>query len=444
MKRLFMQSALVLAAASLTLAGCGGGNNNNAGGESSPTASASASPSASASDAPASDAPAEKVKLTMGSWRTEDTAVYAKVIAEFNKKYPNIEIEFAPTKNTEYNTVLSTQLQAGEGPDIIHLRPYAAGIALGDAGYIEPINGLPGLDAFPADVMAAATGKDGKVYGVPMALNTVAVMYNKKIFSDNNLQAPQTWDDFLKLCQTLKDKGITPFGFGAKDGWILSMTQGAIGPAAYGGNDFAAKLTKGEAKFTDQPYVDSISIMNDLTPYFPDKFTGIAYEDMRTMFATGQAAMYILGDFDVSVIQGLNPDIDLGVFPIPSKIGGSPTVTTYVDGSYAVNAKSKHIEEAKKFLEFAATTDFGNLFANEMKRVSPIPGVTVNDPVISQFAQLATSSATPYLMVTNFNAGNPTTKSTLETSLQAMYLGQSDAKKVAEDVQKSADTWFKP
>ncbi|BBI36485.1 ABC transporter substrate-binding protein [Cohnella abietis] len=437
MKRVYSLGTVVLLSTSLVVSGCGSNNKAN---ESSP--SNSATPSASSS---ASNGSGEKVKLTMGSWRTDDKAVYEKVFAEFNKQYPNIEIDFSPTKSTEYNTVLNTALQTGEGPDIIHLRPYAAGIGLGDSGFIEPINGLPGLEVFPADVMAASTGKDGNVYGVPMALNTVGIMYNKKIFKDNNLEVPKTWDELLKVSQSLKDNKIIPFGFGAKDGWILSMTQGAIGPAGYGGNEFVDKLLKGEKKFTDEEYVQSLQLMKDLVPYFPDKFTGIGYEDMRTFFATEQAAMYVLGDFDVGVIQTMNPALELGVFPIPSKVAGaSPTVSTYVDGSYAVNAASKHKEEAKKFLEFATSKEFGNLFANEMKRVSPIPGVTATDPVIAQFAELANTASTPYLMVTNFNSGNPTTKVTLENSMQALYLNNMDAKKVAEELQKNVDTWFKP
>lgn len=444
MKHLFKQVALLLCVIAVVLAGCSGkgsGGNNN-GNANTPTPDNSGTSTATVSPSPTPEA---KVKLVMGSWRTDDKAIYEKVFAEFNKQYPNIEIEFSPTKSTEYNTVLSTALQTGEGPDIIHLRPYSAGIELGDAGYIEPINGLPGLEVFPADVLAASTNKEGKVYGVPMALNTVAIMYNKKIFKDNNLEIPKTWDELIQLSQTLKDNKVIPFGFGAKDGWILSITQGVIGPAGYGGNSFVDKLLKGEKKFTDAEYVSSIQIMQDLAPFFPDKFTGISYEDMRTMFATEQAAMYVLGDFDVSVIQSMNPALDLGVFPVPSKVAGaSPTVSTYVDGSYAVNANSKHKEEAKKFLEFATSSEFGNLFANEMKRVSPIPGVTVNDPIIAEFAELANTVSTPYLMVTNFNSGNPTTKVTLETSLQAFYLDKMNAQQVAEELQNNADTWFKP
>nr|WP_240951665.1 extracellular solute-binding protein [Bacillus sp. RO2] len=98
----------------------------------------------------------DSVTLTIGSWRTEDSANYQKVIEAFNKKHPEIKVEFKPSKNTEYNTILNTSLQAGEGPDIIHLRPYAPGRELAKAGYVEPIDGLNGLDTFPDETLQAS------------------------------------------------------------------------------------------------------------------------------------------------------------------------------------------------------------------------------------------------------------------------------------------------
>ncbi|RED64718.1 ABC transporter substrate-binding protein [Cohnella lupini] len=439
MKRLF-SSAVILLLMSAVLAACGGNNNKEVSGSSeSPSSSSSSSPSSSNAST------GEKVKLTMGSWRTDDKAVYEKIIKEFNKQYPNIEIEFAPTKSTEYNAVLSTALQTASGPDIIHLRPYAAGIALGEAGYIEPINDLKGLDVFSKDVLAASTGKDGKTYGVPMALNIVAIMYNKDLFAKYNLAEPKTWDELIQISKTLKENDVTPFAMGTKDSWILSLTQGAIGPSIYGGTEFAQGLVSGQKKFTDPAYVKSLQTMKDLQEFFPDKYTGIGSEDMRTLFVTGQAAMYVMGDFDLSVVKSMNPEMNVDVFPVPSQsAGGSPTVTTYVDGSYAVNTYSKHKEEAKKFLEFTTTKEFGNLFANEMKRVSPIPGVVASDPLVAKYAGFADSISTPYVMVTNFNGGNPTTKVTLENEMQAMYFGKKTPDEVAQAVQSITDTWFKP
>ncbi|AIQ62847.1 sugar ABC transporter substrate-binding protein [Paenibacillus stellifer] len=429
MKRIFKHTATLMLLASVALAGC----SSNSGGNAAATEGAAASPAT---------ASGEKVKLTMGSWRTDDKEVYDKIIAAFNKQYPNIEIDFSPTKSTEYNTVLNTALQTGGGPDIIHLRPYAAGIALGDSGYVEPINGLKGLDAFSKDVLAAATGKDGNIYGVPMGLNTVAIMYNKDIFAKYNLQIPSTWNELVDTAKKLKENKVTPFAMGTKDGWILSITHSALGPSAYGGSAFAEQLVSGEKKFTDPAYVKSLQLMKDLSPYFADNFTGVSYEDMRTLFVTGQAAMYIMGDFDAGVIESQNPDLHFDVFPVPPQsAGGSPTVTTYVDGSFGVNANSKHKEEAKKFLEFAASQEFGNLFSNEMKRVSPVPGVSVSDPVVAKFAEYANTISTPYVLLANFGVGNPTTKVTMENDMQALFFDKMTAEKVAEDMQASSDKW---
>jgi raffinose/stachyose/melibiose transport system substrate-binding protein len=432
MKRLFSGAVLTMVATSSMLVAC-----------SSNTATPSATPGTASTSSPTA-APQEKVKLTIGSWRTEDTDAYTKIIAEFKKKNPNIDIEFKPTKNTEYNTALNTSLQSGNGPDIIHLRPYAAGAALADAGYLEPLTGIKGMDVFSKDTLLAATGKDGKVYGVPTVFSSTQVFYNKKIFQKYNLQEPKTWDELLKTADTLKKNNVTPFAFGSKEGWILSLTQGTLGPSVYG-TDFMKKILSGDANFKSPEFVSSIKTLKDLTPYFPDNYVGIGMDDMRNMFVTEQAAMMVMGDWEYAVMKKTNPDLQMDVFPVPPmKADGKPTVTTWVDGSYAVNAKSAHKQEALKFMEFLTTKEFGALAVNELQKPSTIPGVAATDPLVAKIAKNADTISTPYAAVVYFNAGNPTTKATLENSIQGMYLNKLTPEQVTEEVQKSADTWFKP
>ena len=83
---------------------------------------------------------AEKVNLTFWSWRTEDVDAYNKFIAAFNEKHPDINIEFVAYRNTEYNTILATALQAGSGPDILHLRAYGGMEPLAKAGYLMALD----------------------------------------------------------------------------------------------------------------------------------------------------------------------------------------------------------------------------------------------------------------------------------------------------------------
>ncbi|TVY10184.1 ABC transporter substrate-binding protein [Paenibacillus cremeus] len=429
MKRV-LSGALTIVAATSMLAACSSNNTNTA------------QPNTTTTPAPAANQ--EKVKLTIGSWRTEDVDAYAKIIAEFKKSNPNIDLEFKPTKNTEYNTALNTALQSGSGPDIIHLRPYAAGAALADAGYLEPLDNIKGMSVFSKDTLLAATGSNGKVYGVPTVFSSTQVFYNKKIFQKYNLQEPKTFDDLIKIADTLKKNKVTPFAFGSKEGWILSLTQGALGPSVYG-TDFVKKILSGDANFKSPEFVNSMKQMKDLTPYFPDNYVGISMDDMRNMFVTEQAAMMIMGDWEYAVMKKTNPDLQMDVFPVPPvKADGKPTVTTWVDGSFAVNAKSAHKQEALKFMEFLTTKEFGTLAVNELQKPSTIPGIAAKDPLVAKISKYADTISTPYAAVVYFGSGNPTTKATLENSLQGMYLNKLTPEQVTDDVQKSADTWFKP
>ncbi|MDA5109575.1 extracellular solute-binding protein [Brevibacillus thermoruber] len=421
-------AASVVLAAAMALAGCSGGGET-------------AKPSGEQGGSQGGQGGSGQVTLTMNSWRVEDTEGYKKIIQAFEAENPGIKIDFKPLKATEYDTILNTALQSDSGPDILQLRPYAPGVSLAEAGHLEPLDNLPGIREFPQDVLAAATGKDGKVYGVPLSLNSTQIYYNKKIFDQYGLKEPKSWDELIATAKTLKEKGVVPFAFGAKEGWLLSLSHGVIAPGTYNGNAFVDKLLKGESTFTSPEFVKSLQRMQELAPYFPENFVGLELNDIRTMFFTEKAAMFINGSFELEGLKKMNPDLPIDFFPMPTD-DGSTVLTTWVDGSYAVNAKSKHKQEALKFLAFMTTKKFGELFAGEFKRISAVPGVSTDDPLVNKMAEMSQSIATPYLMVVHFAEGNPSTKKTLENALQGMYLGKLTPEQVAQEVQKSAEKWF--
>jgi raffinose/stachyose/melibiose transport system substrate-binding protein len=421
-------AASVVLAAAMALAGCSGGGET-------------AKPSGEQGGSQGGQGGSGQVTLSMHSWRVEDTEGYKKIIKAFEAENPGIKIDFKPFKATEYNTILNTALQSDSGPDILQLRPYAPGVSLAEAGHLEPLDNLPGIHDFPKDVLAAATGKDGKVYGVPLSLNSTQIYYNKKMFDQYGLKEPKSWDELIATAKTLKEKGVVPFAFGAKEGWLLSLSHGVIAPGTYNGNAFVDKLLKGEVTFTSPEFVKSLQRMQELTPYFPENFVGLELNDIRTMFFTEKAAMFINGSFELEGLKKMNPDLQIDFFPMPTD-DGKAVLTTWVDGSYAVNAKSKHKQEAMKFLEFMTTKKFGELFAGEFKRISAVPGVSTDDPLVNKMAEMSQSIATPYVMVVHFAEGNPSTKKILENALQGMYLGKMTPDQVAQEVQKSAESWF--
>ena len=101
------------------------------------------------------------VKLTFWSWRAEDKWAYDRMIKVFEQKNPGIKVEFIPFKPTEYNTIISTALTAGKGPDIVHLRAYGNLETFTSAGYIAPLDftSVPELKTFSRTLMEGAKGR---------------------------------------------------------------------------------------------------------------------------------------------------------------------------------------------------------------------------------------------------------------------------------------------
>ncbi|KIL41642.1 sugar ABC transporter substrate-binding protein [Gordoniibacillus kamchatkensis] len=388
----------------------------------------------------------DPVKLVMYSWRPEDKDGYAKIVAEFEKDNPDIKVEFKPFKSTEYNTILTNALQSGTGVDVLQLRPYDGAKALADAGYLTPVDKVKGIENIPDSYLDAARGSDKKVYGIPIMLNNAVIFYNKKLFDDNGLQVPQTWDEFVKTCDALKAKNIIPIAQSGKAAYLLSTTHAVIGPSAYGGGtDFMNAVLSGATNFKDAKFVESIKRMKQLEAYFPKDFVAIEDKDAQALFYTSKAAMYINGSQRLETFETNKVAFPVEFMPgLSGKKGDPAPIATWVDGSYGIAKSSKHQEQALKLIEFIASKKFGQMYSDELTRVSPINGVAPKHPQLQKMAAYAEKNSTPYLLLTKFSQGTPTTKTTFEDSLQGMYIGKLTPEKVAEDTQASADKWFKP
>jgi ABC-type glycerol-3-phosphate transport system substrate-binding protein len=393
----------------------------------------------------AEPAKGEPVELVMYSWRPEDKEAYAKFISEFEKKHSNIKVKFKPFKSTEYNTILTNSLTSGTGVDIVQLRPYSGAESIADAGYLLPIDDVKGVSDIPKAYLDAARGSDQKVYGVPLSINSAVIFYNKKLFEENGLQAPQTWEELLQVSQAFQQKGIVPIAQAGKAAYLLSIAHSVIGPGAYGGNEYVEKLLTGEVNFNDAAFKESVKRMQELAPFFPPDFIGIDDKDAQALFYTGKAAMYINGSYRLETFEKQNPGMPIDIVPALAKEkGGENPMINWVDGSYGITKSTKHPEEAKLFIEFLASKEFGQMFSDDLNRLSAIAGVTPKHPLVQKMTQLSEKSMAPFLMLVHFGEGTPTTKTTFEDSLQGLYIDKLNVDQVAEATQASADKWFKP
>jgi raffinose/stachyose/melibiose transport system substrate-binding protein len=183
----------------------------------------------------------KKVHLTVLSWRPEDTAGYQKIFSAYEKSHPNVQVDFKGIKATDYLAVLPNEVKKAQGgPDVVQLKPYGPIQSLITGGNLVPLDGKVGVSGWPAQTLQAAKGQqDGKLYGVPFALQTIQVLYNKKIFADQHITPPTTWGDLMAVSAKLKKAGITPMATSGLQPWVLAIDHQIFGATRDGGGDFS-------------------------------------------------------------------------------------------------------------------------------------------------------------------------------------------------------------
>jgi raffinose/stachyose/melibiose transport system substrate-binding protein len=390
--------------------------------------------------------PALAQELSFWSWRQEDRAQYEGFIKTFEAANPGITVKLETFEAATYHTLLSTALAGGTGPDLMMVRAYGGMEAIASANYLEPLSvaTVPNLEGFAESAILAETMRsDGKLYAVPFASQTQFVIYNKDIFDANGIEEPQTWADLLALSQKIKDAGLIPFANGTATAWQNETITADLVYSTMG-RSFYDDLVAGKADFTDERFTKGLAALKEISAYFPDGFIGLDYPSAQQLFASGMASMFAGGSYELATFKTLNPDINLGVFAAPGVTAeDEKLVGIYYDGGYAANAKTANKEAALKFLNYVASKDFGQAFANSLNNISTVPGVTFDNPLLGEVAELNQHSI-PSMMLVHFRFAEPSGSVLLQEEVQKLMAGQTTPEAAGERITKELATWYKP
>jgi raffinose/stachyose/melibiose transport system substrate-binding protein len=362
------------------------------------------------------DAPNAKVSLTMGSWRADDVVQMNRLLAEYSKIKPNVEIKFQPTNPPDYNSTLRLQLEGGTGPDLMYARSYATGQELFAMGYFGDCTDIPGLTQnFTASNLAPWRTPNGKMFAVPFAAVSHGVYYNKTIFQKEGVSIPQTWEDFLAVCKTLSAKGYTPLANGVADEWdILECFFLGLVPNYIGGASSRVQYETGAKKLNDADFTAAFKAMADAAPYLPKGYESVTYNDSQALFNTQQAVMFMDGSWTAGVYA--DAGFEWGVFALPAPAGKKTAITFHPDMAITYNAHSKHVQEAKDFLAWLATKD-GATIASAALPLGFFP--MINFPI-----QLADPHANEFLAL---NAGKETDARFVWPQFMSLYAPMNQA-----------------
>ncbi len=399
----------------------------------------------------ASAAMAQDAELIIESWRNDDLAIWQdKIIPAFEAQNPGIKVKFTPSAPAEYNAVLNSKLDAGSAGDIITCRPFDASLALYDAGHLADLSDLGGMANFSDVAKSGWSTDDGSAtYCVPMASVIHGFIYNKDAFSELGLEVPQTEAEFFAVLEKIKEDGsYIPMAMGTNDQWeAATMGYNNIGPNYWKGEEGRNALIAGEQKLTDEGWIAPFRQLAKWGDYLGDGYEAQTYPDSQNIFTLGRAAIYPAGSWEIS---GFNTqaDFEMGAFNPPvANAGDTCYISDHTDIGIGMNTASANPEAAKTFLDWVASSEFSNIFANELPGFFPLSSaeVQLNDPLAQEFIswrdKCESSIRSTYQILSR---GTPNLENDTWNASVAVIKGEESPEDAAKRLQDGLASWYAP
>jgi raffinose/stachyose/melibiose transport system substrate-binding protein len=330
-------------------------------------------------------------ELVIESWRKDDQIFWDRVIIPaFQRKHPGIRLKFAPEEVLQYDGRLYSRLSARTAGDVIFCRPFDGGLRLNERGFLHPLT-EKNLENFSTEARRGWTTDDGKTtYCLPVAYVIHAIFYNKQIFRELHLEPPQTLAEFMdRLHHIAVAQKSTPLALGTADMWeATQVVFTGMGPNFWEGEKGRTGLIKGSKKFTDPEFIKAWRMMSRLKPFMHPKQKEMSNSDIQLLFATGNAAMYPTGSWDIDFLRSTSfaykKNIDMGVFKPPVEHKHQRChLSVHPDFGIGINKNTKHPEAAKLLIEWLASAEFAQLLTNTLSGFFSLSNhnVEVNDPL---------------------------------------------------------------
>ena len=315
---------------------------------------------------------------------------YRKIIDGFNESNEyGVKAEIQNITNSDYKTKLTTMMASDSETDIIFTW---------ELGYLENfVNGdkIVSLqkyldededwkNSFNGGILEPLT-YDGEVYAIPTQQSTAIMYYNKAIFDKYGLEVPTTYDEYVQICDTLKENGVTPVALAstADDAWLVSQYIQQLSDGIKG-EDIFNSIKDGTGKWNDEGMVEAGKLFQEEVNkgYFEDGFTGVSREEAQLQFANGQTAMYFNGCWEISNLdkkENVAEAENISCFLMPAVNEEYAGVEVgSVDASYAITKNCKNVDAAVALLKYMTNEESTSLLLYDYGRI-PSTNIDIDD-----------------------------------------------------------------
>jgi multiple sugar transport system substrate-binding protein len=313
-----------------------------------------------------------------------------QLIETFQAANPGIEVRLEVTTTDGLPQRVLTALRSGSAPDVVDVQhAWVNGYAQNDL--VIPLDEAvtEREDYVPASLDYVTW--DGKLWGAPYRIETHAVIFNKGHFREAGLdpeKPPQTWPQFVEAAKALTRDGRS--GFAITGGGEVGNTIFRSLPFMWmkGGGILSQD---GSEVLVDSPEsVEAVTFYTDFLKngYSPSSTLENDGTANRRLFIAGRVSMYQSGQFDVPSIQKENPEIEIGVMPIPHP-DGADTAAILGGWSLVVPSAAKNPDEAKTLIAFLSTSESQAILTDTFPaRVSAMSAPRFSEPLLQVFKEM--------------------------------------------------------
>ena len=314
-----------------------------------------------------------------------DDTRYSQV-EEFAKDFTassGVNVSVVQKSESDMDTEFTTQVPTGNGPDLIVMAHDKLG-SLVSNGVVAPVD-LGDKSKF-SDVAVKAVTYGGQTYGVPYAVESVALVRNNKLTTDT----PATFADTLTSGQAAGVQYPFVIQMGEHgDPYHFYGFQTSFGAPVFNMNadgEYTSELAMGGSGGTD--FANWLKAQGDAGVLSPSITADIA----KQAFLDGKAAYTVTGPWNVAAFR--EAGMDVSVLSIPS--AGSQAAQPFVGVQmFYQSAKSANPVAAKQFFNYLATPEAQTQMQKLGGRASAMPSVAEasDDQDIKDFSKVAESGA---------------------------------------------------
>ena len=403
--------------------------------------------------------------ITIWHWMTDREPAFQELAKRY-ESLTGVKVNFelyAPSD--AYTQKVRAAAQGYNLPDIFGILDKKSDFAsfvkadhiLGLTPYMEENNGS-WKEGFFSKALAVNEFSEGNsydvkpgIYGVPIDIMTIQMVYNKDLFKVLGLdpkKPPVTFQEFLDIGKKISATNLGGSASGGKQANMQGLVSGwgevwmidcFASNFAFNimGKDKVLATIKGEVPYTDPDWIKVLSLFKEMqeSGVLATGLVTMINKTAEQLFANGKAVFAFNGSWCVNVYKGMNPDLNYGVMLPPRQSDKYPmSIWGGAGSSFMVNARSKNKEEAVKFLEWltgkeqqaylAETTN--NLPANK-DSLSKIPAI------LEQFAKGMEIATHPNIWgVSEF----PAVIEAFDKGIQSIIIGEKTPEQIAAEVQK--------